>query len=77
MEWLLIIGGMLIGFGIGFIVSFYVYRPKIFGTLRVDSSDPEDGPNLFLELTANDRDAIMRSDYATFKVNTKSYISQK
>lgn len=49
---------------------------KVVGTLRIDSSDPEDKPYIFLELNKGVGD-ISRRSVVTLKVSTKSYLSQK
>lgn len=49
---------------------------KVVGTLRIDSSDPEDEPYIFLELNKGVGDVSRRS-VVTLKVSTKSYLSQK
>ena len=49
---------------------------KLIGTLRVDNSIPEDGPQLFLELE-KDIQTIKKHDYVTLRVNLSNYISQK
>ena len=61
--------GLLIG---GFFV-YFLSRFDSVGTLRVDRSDPYDGPHLFLELSKG-IGAIGRKKYVTLKVNNNSYI---
>lgn len=63
----------LIGIIIGCIISKIVCRDKPVGTLRVDISDPDDGPYLFLELSKG-VDVIRRKRNVVLKVNTTSYI---
>lgn len=63
----------VIGILIGMIVSEIISRNDSIGTLRVDSSDPDDGPYLFLELS-KDVNHIKRKKYIVLKVNTNSYI---
>jgi hypothetical protein len=63
-------------FILGCVVTRFIFRTKPIGTLKVDESDPEDGPYLFLELSTNPN-AIKQKQYVTLKVDTKSYISQK
>lgn len=68
---------LLLGILIGYVVTaICTKKHPIVGTLRVDSSDPEDGPYLFLELAA-DPSYVMTEKYITLKVNPKSYISQE
>ena len=50
-------------------------RRKPVGVLRIDTSDP-DGPYMFLELS-EDISTILNAEQVTFKVDTRSYISQK
>ena len=70
--------GLLIGMGviIGCVLIAIVSRICATGTIRVDSSDPYDGPYLFLELERDVR-AITSKKYVTFKVKVENYISQK
>ena len=49
---------------------------KVVGTLRIDSSDPDDGPYMFLELNSRTGD-VSRRKVVTLKVSTESYLSRK
>lgn len=49
---------------------------KVVGTLRIDSSDPEDAPYMFLELNRGTGD-VSRRKVVTLKVSTESYLSRK
>ncbi len=49
---------------------------KIVGRLRIDRSDPEDGPYMFAEIFKGVGD-ISKMKYVTFKVCNEDYISQK
>ena len=64
-----------IGIVVGSIITRMVTKPLDFGTLRIDTSDP-DGPFMFLELS-KDVDTVASKKYVILKVNLKSYISQK
>lgn len=72
-TWLLI--GILIGLGLGLII-FRHSLPKVVGSLRVDHSDPDSGPYLFMEIDQGGMSTIQNSNYIILKVNLKSYISQ-
>lgn len=67
---------------IGSFVAGYIFGlardsvHNLIGTLRVDNSIPEDGPQLFLELE-KDIPTIKSRDYVTLRVNNSNYISQK
>ena len=65
-----------IGFMIGCVMAALIFRVFRVGTLRVDTSDPDDRPYMFLELSKNVQ-AVMRKKYVVLKVNTKNFISQK
>ena len=72
MELLVVAGiGLISGCILGIIIS----RKNPVGNLRIDNSDPEDGPYLFLELSADPNS--IKSKYVTFKVVAKNFISQK
>lgn len=70
MDILLICVGIIIGISVSMIYSVF----KISGTLRVDTSDPDDQPYLFLELS-DDPMKVKKKKYVIFKVNSKNYIS--
>ena len=63
----------LIGVLVGDICAIIMTRIKSTGSLRVDTSDPDDGPYLFLELS-KDIGEIYRKKYITLKVNLKNFI---
>ena len=66
---------LAIGIVVGSIITRIVTKPLDFGTLRIDTSDP-DGPFMFLELS-KDVDTVASKKYVILKVNLKNYISQK
>lgn len=73
-----------IGLVIGLLIMFVILFPQLkavrsrhrpIGDLRVDRSDPRDGPYLFLELDAyTDVDKIANSKYATFRVKLENFV---
>lgn len=71
MEYLTLLLCCIVGFILGILAS----KPKTVGFLKVDYSDPDDGPYLFLELKENGLEYIESSDYITLKVSMKD--SQK
>lgn len=71
-----IIVSFICGYLLGADIRKSKYHDKLLGTIRVDRSDPDDGPYLFLELKTTP-DVIAEEDYVIFKVNNESYISQK
>ncbi|MBS6180510.1 MAG: hypothetical protein KH921_06955 [Erysipelotrichaceae bacterium] len=60
----------------GCIISKIISRTKVIGSLRVDTSDPEDGPYLFLELSKS-MDVVAKKKYVILKVNLNSFIPHK
>jgi hypothetical protein len=65
-----------IGILVGIVCTTVATRTKLVGSLRVDMSDPDDGPYLFLELS-KDIGEIYRKKYVMFKVSLKNFIPQK
>lgn len=67
-------------FGLGMVVgslsACIIFRLFVVGTLRVDRSDPDDVPYLFLELSKDARTAS-RKKYVIFKVRNENYISHE
>lgn len=72
MEALLFLAGWCFGFGAAW---FIIARSKV-GTIRVDNSDPFDGPQLFLELT-KPFSSFYRKTYVYLEVKLKDYISHE
>ena len=76
------IAGCIIGLVVGVLIGVFVMRltrrskGRCIGTLRVDQSDPNEAPYLFLVLKC-DINTVKAQRYATFKVNVENYISQK
>lgn len=68
---------LLIGTITGLILSRFIFKEKPVGSLRVDQSDPDSGPYLFLELSHKGADAIYKKKYIVLKVNLKDYISHE
>lgn len=73
---LLVLAGFLLGFAVGQFVRNHITRTTKNGTLRIDDSDPYDGPHMFLELESS-VDAISRSKFVTLEVVAKNYISRQ
>lgn len=72
-EFMIFLVGMLIGCGIAVIY----YERKRVGCLRIDSSDPVDGPYFFLELESGKAGYIQNHKEILLTVNTENYISQE
>lgn len=72
-----VIIAILVGFLIGLLMSRFIFREKPVGSLRVDHSDPDSGPYLFLELDHDGAEAIYKKRYVRLRVDLKNYISQK
>lgn len=64
----------LAGVLIGTIIYAIAVKTASIGTLRIDQSDPDDSPYLFLELDKNVV-YISSKKYVIMKVNLKNYIS--
>lgn len=68
--------GFAIGVLIGCILTVTISRRKSVGALRIDTSNPDDSPYLFLELS-KDVGEVYRKKYITLRVNTKNFIPHK
>ena len=64
----------LAGVLIGTIIYAIAVKTASVGTLRIDQSDPEDSPYLFLELKKNVH-TISSKKYVIMEVALKNYIS--
>lgn len=64
-----------IGVVIGVIITALIFKGFIVGDLRVDTSDPEDGPYLFLELS-KELNSITNKSHVILRVRIKDDFSQ-
>lgn len=64
--------GLMIGIVLGMSVSL-LFKSKPCGFLRVDQSDPNEPPYLFLELTEN-ISSVLSKEMVVFRVKVKDYI---
>lgn len=65
MEILFLVGGVIIGI----FLTILILRKEPIGTLRVDYSDPDSGPYLFLEIPQKNSHLITQKKTVTFKVD--------
>ena len=73
----IMIVALILGVIVGYVAGVATKAThNLIGTLRVDNSIPEDGPQLFLELETGIPD-IKTRDYVTLRVNVQNYISHK
>ena len=68
---------IIVGIVIGIVFGRQVFRRDVVGSLRVDQSDPDSGPYLFLELSHKGADAIYKKKHEVLKVNIQDYISHE
>ena len=65
----------LFGVAIGVISASLLIRSV--GVIRIDQSDPDDRPYLFLEINRGCYEKLLRSKKVIFEVRKENYISQK
>lgn len=70
-----LLAGIALGVAIGCPIYERMLRKKINGALRIDRSDPDDEPYLFLELNEKP-DKLEDTKYITLEVVAKNYLSQ-
>lgn len=68
---------LLFGILAGIFAAKVIFQEKPIGSLRVDDSDPDSGPYLFLELDPDGADAIYKQRYVRLRVELRNYISHK
>ena len=66
----------VMGFITGVTVKAVIFRRKSAGTLRIDTSDPDDPPLIFLELGESVTE-LCGENTVQLTVSTESYIAQK
>ena len=70
--------GFVLGLIIGYLSAKSMCREEPIGDLRIDESDPEDVPLLFLELNSESHlNALKLRKKVTLNVKAENYISQK
>ena len=74
---LLLLSGALIGFLIGRLITIFLNRKKMVGTLRMDHSDPTEEPYLFLEMNPGGMAVINREKIVFFRVDLNEYLPRK
>lgn len=72
--WLII--AFLSGAVVGGIIALITIRSTVIGYLRVDESDPDDGPYLFLELFKKVPNLCAKK-YVMLKVKVENFISHE
>ena len=72
LSWL-IAPSWLIGFLLGICLVKITNRKRTIGTLRMDRSDPNEAPYLFLELNRDGMREIEKRKIVSFKVDLKNY----
>lgn len=60
----------IIGFIIGSILAKKIFIKDPIGTLRIDNSDPDSPPYLFLEIEHSNARKIQEDKYVLFRVDT-------
>lgn len=70
------IAGLIIGLIVGIVSVVFIFGQKPVGTLRIDHSDPDDGPYPFLELPPDGLHLIQSKKQVVLTVSTENYISQ-
>lgn len=66
--------GIIVGAIIGIFCGKYIALKKTTGSLRVDQSDPDSGPYLFLELSQRGISKIYRKKHIVLEINVSDYI---
>lgn len=72
-----LIMGLAIGILVGLLLARVIFQEKPVGSLRVDDSDPDSGPYLFLKLDHSGADAIYKKRQVCLRVELKNYISHR
>ena len=80
METLYYIVGIVVGLICGIGIGRYLMKggkEETIGTLRLDRSDPDEPPYLFLELDRGGMETIHRKKTVQLRVNLKDYIGAR
>lgn len=71
------VSGIILGYVIFSIFRIRNDARRHAGVLRMDRSDPNEAPYLFLELEPNGMDIIHKNNTVILNVNLESYLSRK
>lgn len=72
MEIFLVLIGLVVGTGIGYLAT----RSKPSGCIRIDRSEPDEPPRLFLESRIGIYE-LSKKKYVMYEVKTENYISHE
>ena len=72
MEIFLVLIGLVVGIGTGYLIA----RSKPSGYIRIDRSDPDEPPMLFLESRIGIYE-LSKKKYVMYEVKTENYISHE
>ena len=70
------VAGFIAGLVAGSVIQLIRGRSQTAGALRIDMSDPNEGPYLFLELQDGGLEKVVRSDVVSFDVVKENYIAR-
>lgn len=68
---------LIIGIAVGFLAAVLIFHANEVGTLRIDDSDPDSPPYLFLEVEHGKSHILQRSKYVRMKVDLHGYLPRK
>lgn len=76
--WLVVgwLGGTVIGYALSWLIVRRHDKKLCVGTLRVDRSDSDEAPYLFLELEQDGMTKIHQNKTVLFKVDMNSYLTR-
>ena len=66
--------GILAGIALCYLATHLTLKKSIVGTLRVDRSEPDEAPYLFLEVEHGGMEKIQKKKMVMFKVDLSSYL---
>lgn len=67
---------IILSMALGCLIGKFLFDKVIIGTIRVDTSDPDDNPYLFLELES-DISKLKHGDVVCVVISKQNYISPK
>lgn len=71
--WMIFVISWLVGLLLGISLAQIKSRKRAIGTLRMDRSDPNEAPYLFLELNRDGMLEIEKGKIVSFKVDLRNY----
>lgn len=74
---MMVLVALLIGIAVGIMAAIIFFCQKEVGTLRLNNSDPDSGPYLFMEIARGKTEVIAKSKAIVLRVDLSDYLPRE